>query len=275
MRRAGSLAGFVAAGLMLTLWLPGQALAEPVDPLSSCRSDAMIVFDASGSMGTTDYTLKIPRITAAKNAMNRVLPEMEELRRLGLIVYGEGEYNQCDSIELRLRPTEHAAATLMHEIASINPRGRTPLTESVKEAAEVLNYKDQEATIVLLTDGEETCGGDPCRTAAALKAAAKGLTIHVIGYREKIGGYFTSRCMAELTGGQYIPASNEEELIHALRKTLGCPFVTLDGTAGARVRTGLVKSRAQSCGAARSIQSKNRVCPAVSMNSRAHSASWR
>lgn len=209
------------------LILAAMLAARPAiaDDADKCQSDAMIVFDASGSMGATDYAVKLPRIARVKNAMQTVIPEVAPMRRLGLIVYGEGAYDDCDSIELRLRPTPDAADTLLNAIKKINPRGRTPLTRSVELAAEELDYRNKPATVVLLTDGEETCGGDPCKTAKALKAQAKDLTIHVIGYREQ-GGYFTARCMSDQTGGEYKSVKTEEELIEALRKTLGCPFIT-------------------------------------------------
>ena len=196
------------------------------DGISACKSDAMIVFDASGSMATSDYTLKLPRIAQAKQSMAKVIPEVAPLRRLGLIVYGEGEYNDCTSIALRLRPTSNAAEPLLRIVERINPRGKTPLTESVRRAAEVLNYTEREGVVVLITDGEETCGGDPCKTAALLKKAGPQLTIHVIGFRESQAEYFKARCMADETGGEYVSATSEDELIKALRKTLGCPFVT-------------------------------------------------
>ncbi len=83
---------------------------------------------------------------------------------------------------------------------------------------------------MLLTDGEETCGGDPCGLARALKAAGKQLTIHVIGFRARgtpsLDGPFKSRCLADETGGQYLSAGTEAELEEALRKTLACPFIT-------------------------------------------------
>lgn len=220
MRRSAAfpLLALIAAAL---LSLPTAA----DDSADKCQSDAMIVLDASGSMGATDYAIKLPRMARVKKGMQTVIPEVAPLRRLGLIVYGEGAYNDCDSIELRLKPTPDAAATLLDAIKSINPRGRTPLTRSVEMAAEELDYRNKPATVVLLTDGEETCGGDPCRTAKALKAQAKDLTIHVIGYREQ-GGYFTARCMSDETRGEYKSVKTEEELIEALRKTLGCPFIT-------------------------------------------------
>lgn len=223
-----------------------QAQDKSADP-QSCANDAMIVFDASGSMGTTDRSLKVPRIDGAKRAMGRVIPDVAHLRRLGLIVYGEGEYNDCNTIELRLKPTPDAAATLLGEVANIDPRGRTPLTESVKQAADILDYKNRPGTIVLLTDGEETCGGDPCKLAAQLKKQAKDLTIHVIGYRHETEGYFTSRCMADVTGGHYVRATNEAELVEALRKTLGCPFVT-EYMLPRATRVAARQSHAPSCG---------------------------
>ena len=186
----------------------------------------MIVFDASGSMGASDLTLKLPRIAHLKQAMARVIPEVAPLRRLGLIVYGEGAYNDCNSIEMRMPPTRNAAGPMLRIIQAINPRGRTPLTESVRQAAEVLDYTKREAVVVLVTDGEETCGRDPCKTAVALKKAGHGLTVHVVGYRDGTGGYFKSRCMADETGGQFVSASTEDELVKALRKTLGCPLMT-------------------------------------------------
>lgn len=200
--------------------------ANSEEDVNSCQSDAMIVFDASGSMGTSDYTLKVPRIARVKQSMAKILPEVAPVRRLGLIVYGEGAYNDCGSIALHMRPTLNSAEQMLQIVNGINPRGRTPLTESVRQAAEVLDYTQREAVVVLLTDGEETCGGDPCKTAALLKAASQNLTIHVIGYREGQNGYFNARCMASETGGQYLSVSTEDELIEALRKTLGCPFVT-------------------------------------------------
>jgi Ca-activated chloride channel family protein len=170
--------------------------------------------------------LKVPRIARVKQSMARVLPEVAPVRKLGLIVYGEGAYNDCTSIQLRLKPMRNAAAPLLNIIGSIDPRGRTPLTESVKLAAETLDYTQRDAVVVLLTDGEETCGGDPCKTAALLKAASRNLTIHVVGYRDEQGTYFKARCMADETGGKYFSVSTEDELVDALRKTLGCPFLT-------------------------------------------------
>jgi Ca-activated chloride channel family protein len=86
--------------------------------------------------------------------------------------------------------------------------------------------------VVVVTDGEETCGGSPCDLGKKLHAVAYRLTVHVIGYRPK-GFSWTgeesilgAKCLADENGGLYIAAETREELIEALDKTLGCPMVT-------------------------------------------------
>ncbi|MBS0232140.1 MAG: VWA domain-containing protein [Proteobacteria bacterium] len=188
----------------------------------------MFIFDASGSMGTTDLTTNEPHIARVQRALHRILPELPPSRRMGLIIYGEGAYNQCDSIQLKVRPQINAGELIVSELDKVQPAGRTPLTQSVREAAEILNYRHNPAVIVLLTDGEETCSGHPCDLADALKADAAGLTIHVIGYRHRdaagLGDVFGARCLAEETGGLYLPVETEDQLVDALRKTLTCPL---------------------------------------------------
>jgi Ca-activated chloride channel family protein len=86
--------------------------------------------------------------------------------------------------------------------------------------------------IVLLTDGEDTCGGSPCDVGKELHAAAAQLTVHVIGLRVK-GLSWTgetniikTQCLAEHNGGLYLTPENDDDLIAALEKTLGCPKVS-------------------------------------------------
>lgn len=217
--------------LLLTLlpFLSGQS-APNQDRRNECTKDLMFVFDASGSMATTDLSANVPHIERVKNAFRRIVSEIPPSRRMGLIVYGQGAYNLCDSIELKLRPQINAGATMMAEVEKVTPAGRTPLTQAVHDAADILDYRHNPSVVVLLTDGEETCGGKPCDMALALKSGAKDLTIHVIGYRHSeaggLGAIFGARCLAEQTGGLYLPVETEDEIVEALRKTLTCPLTT-------------------------------------------------
>jgi Ca-activated chloride channel family protein len=120
----------------------------------------------------------------------------------------------------------------MRTVNALTPAGRTPLASAVEQAAEVLDYKNKPGVIVVVTDGEETCGGAPCDLGKRLHAAAKQLTIHVIGYRVKDFSWtgeqsiLDVRCLAEQNGGLYLAAESKADLVEALRKTLDCPMMT-------------------------------------------------
>jgi Ca-activated chloride channel family protein len=81
--------------------------------------------------------------------------------------------------------------------------------------------------IVLVTDGEENCGGDPCALGRRLAALAPRLKIHVVGYRLRIAEGSPLACLAEATGGRYVEVGDTESLGDALDRSLGCAPVAL------------------------------------------------
>jgi Ca-activated chloride channel family protein len=221
-----------AVAVMLTCHAPG-ALAEDAKP-GPCTDDAMIVFDASGSM-SGNQTLGIPnsrpRIDEVRSALSQVLPSATKFRRVGLVTFGPGPYNQCN-VQLDLKPTRDAAKPIMRAVNALVPAGKTPLTSGVEEAAKALDFQHKPGVIVVVTDGEETCGRSPCDLAKNLHETAEQLTVHVIGFRYSnyswTGGnsVMDLRCLADGNNGLYIKANSEGELIEALEKTLDCPMVS-------------------------------------------------
>ena len=224
---------FATVALSLGLVCQGPACAAEPDP-ALCKQDAMIVFDASGSMAGVvggGIATFVTRIDEVRSALAAVLPSATRFRRVGLITYGAGPYNQCN-IHLDLRPTANAAAAIMGVVNGLTPDGKTPLTDAVAQAAEVLDYREKPGLIVVITDGEETCGRSPCELAKQLHAAAAKLTIHVIAFRYEgsdWGGGMSVldlMCVADANGGLYVKANSEDELTEALEKTLDCPMIS-------------------------------------------------
>jgi Ca-activated chloride channel family protein len=220
----------LAFGALLACPAAAQA---PEDKPTPCTEDAMIVFDASGSMaGNTVQGLfsDITRIDEVRKALAEVLPGVTRFRKIGLITYGPGPYGQCN-ISLDFRPMPNAAQQIMSVVNGLNPAGKTPLVDAVKQAADVLDYRTSKGVVVLLTDGEETCGGAPCELGKFLKANGR-LTVHVVGYQLKAfrwtgaQSFLDVKCLAEETGGLYITAENRQDLIEAFQKTLGCPMMS-------------------------------------------------
>jgi len=211
------------------------AAVEDGEPMP-CTEDAMLVFDASGSMAGTDRLgvstpVPVTRIDKLRSALANVLPSAARYRRIGLITYGPGPYHQCN-VQLNFAPMANATEALMYEVNSLNPAGKTPLVAAVSQAAEVLKFREKPGMIVVVTDGEETCGGEPCELGKRLHDDAMQLTVHVIGYRVKDFSWTGEqsigevKCLADKNGGLYINAESEQDLIEALEKTLGCPMLS-------------------------------------------------
>ena len=212
-------------------------VAQGAEDRAPCTEDAMIVFDASGSMSGNGWGYGsetagvVSRIDKVRAKLAKILPRVTRFRRVGLISYGPGVWDQCN-VHLDLKPAANAAAPIMAAINSLIPAGKTPLSAAVAQAAEVLDFRNKPGLIVVVTDGEETCGGSPCDLGKELAQEAVQLTVHIIGMRVK--GYtwtgeqsvVEAKCLAERNRGLYLTVETEDELMEALEKTLGCLMVT-------------------------------------------------
>ncbi len=215
-----------SAGLLLLSIFGCSVSAGQVS--ENCASDAMIVFDASGSMAATDVEGVPSRIDMVRQALKKILPPISKIRNLGLVVYGPGRFlNVCRNVELKFPPKPDAGGEIISEVRKLNPAGNTPLTAGVKIAADALEQSKKPAAIVLLTDGEETCGGNPCELARQLRISYPGITVHIIGYklqglegRPPVSG---AKCLADETGGYNVNANTLDDLVTALSKMLSCP----------------------------------------------------
>ncbi len=223
---------------LLSCLLAAAALIGPLPGGAgeSCTEDAMIVFDGSGSMAEIGFNaIGIPRISEARTAIRRVIPTVAAQRRLGLVIYGPSGDRTCLNTDLRFPPQWQAGPRIIADVDALRPAGGTSLTESVRRAVETLDFKRKAGTVVLVTDGKETCGGAPCQLAAEIAAIAPEMTVHVIGFKVRdthfdwakpdVPGVTVARCLADQTGGKYVRAESVDELIGALRVTLGCNVI--------------------------------------------------
>ena len=173
----------------------------------------------------------VPRIDEVRAALAEVLPSATRHRRVGLITFGPGPYNQCN-VKLELKPMPDAGELIMSVVNALVPAGKTSLTSAVEQAANVLDYREKPGVIVVVTDGEETCGRSPCVLGKQLHVAADQLTIHVIGFRVENYSWTgeqsitEAKCLAEHNNGLYIRANSKAELAEALEKTLDCPMIS-------------------------------------------------
>ena len=179
---------------------------------------AVIVLDGSGSMWAQIDGKA--RITIARETLHEVLATLPEDIELGLMTYGHREKGNCSDIEMLVEPATGTGAAIAAAADGISPRGMTPISDAVRLAAEDLRFTEQKATVILITDGLETCEVDPCALASELESQGIDFTTHVLGFGLSDEEGRQVACLAENTGGRYLSASDADGLVEALTTTV-------------------------------------------------------
>ncbi|MGR3491989.1 MAG: vWA domain-containing protein [Shimia sp.] len=193
--------------LAVWLTLPLGALAQ------DARRDVMVVLDMSGSMwGQVDGVAKVE---LARDAFAGLADDWRQADvAAGLIAYGHRRRGDCTDIEILAQPSDGADLAALAN--GLLPRGKTPLSEAVRAAADALRFTENAATVVLISDGVETCQADPCAVAADLERLGIDFTAHVVGFDIAEGDRAQLQCIAEETGGLYFDAADAGGLSDAM-----------------------------------------------------------
>ena len=182
------------------------------------NSKTILVLDASGSMwGQIESKHKIE---IAREVIDQVLDDIPADRDIGLVAYGHNRKGDCNDIE-ELAAVGAERDAIRSAVNSLNPRGKTPLSDAVVFAANQLRYTEEAATVVLVSDGIETCEADPCEVGRMLEETGVDFTAHVVGFDvSEQDALKQLQCLAENTGGRFMSASNAGELTDALQETV-------------------------------------------------------
>ena len=101
MRRSAMLSNAAALSILVLLAAYPSHAETADEQKPTCVDDAMLVFDASGSMAATDFPEGAPsRMDRVRQALVKVLPAASQTRRLGLMVYGPGRYRFADFLKV-------------------------------------------------------------------------------------------------------------------------------------------------------------------------------
>lgn len=200
----------------------------------------LFILDASGSMLQRMDGKR--RIEIARQVLvEAVTKHLEPGTPVALRVFGHREPNACRSdLEISLQPLDAAKASAA--IGSVEARNlaRTPIADSLAKAESDLAKASGPKTIVLLTDGEETCDGDPEKVIRGLAEKGFDMQLNIVGFAlndEQLEGQFAA--WAELGGGRYFTANDAAGLSDALADALRVPFVVYD-RAGVEIAGGAV-----------------------------------
>ncbi len=173
------------------------------------------ILDGSGSMwGRIDG---VEKIVIAKSTLIDLVQRLPEHVSVGLTAYGHRKKGDCSDIETLIRPEKNDRGVMVRHIVDILPRGKTPLSKSIDFVAQQLDTSTQ-SIIVLVTDGKETCTGNPCDLVKALKESGARFVMHVVGFDVTAEEKEQLACIAAAGGGQYYQARDALALESAFKK---------------------------------------------------------
>lgn len=192
-----------------------------------CQVNLALILDASGSMKAKLPGAKATKLDIAKQVLAEFIPQIPNKVMGSLWIYGhrypqKPKERSCQDIQrvYPLQPIDSDA--YVNKIERIHAIGYTPIADSLRKAAKDLPSGDHYVNAILLvSDGEETCGGDPCALAKALKASDASVTIHVVGYDVDENTRKQLECIAQASGGGYHDANDAQGLLKALEEAMG------------------------------------------------------
>ncbi|WP_426491654.1 vWA domain-containing protein [Hymenobacter sp. 102] len=172
-------------GLLAGLLAPGPARAQNVAPTQPKTTRILFVLDASGSMRAPWEGEQ--RWDVAKRLLSKMVDSLNAYPHLELALraYGhqhENKENNCEDSRLEVAFAPKNAAAIKARLKTIDPKGNTPITYSLLQSAgDFPADKAARNVLILITDGLESCKGDPCATALALQRKRVFLKPFVIG----------------------------------------------------------------------------------------------
>ncbi len=188
--------------------------------------NTLLILDSSGSMAVQLGGAR--KIDTAKTAIKKYVRVLAPAMNLGFMVYGHkgnnteaGKAESCAGIDLLAPIGQLKRENIDGILAQFQPTGWTPLAASLAKAAEAFKGKaDATNRIVLVSDGLETCGGDPVAVAKQLHDQGLAIEIDVVGFgiKEDTPDAQQLRQIAHVTGGSYYDAKTASDLDNYFRQ---------------------------------------------------------
>ena len=208
-----------------------MAMNEGRPAISLNDRSVEIMVDASKSMwGQIDGRSKMEIAKTTLEEMSYWLPDDFDL---ALRAYGNtspSDQNDCADSSLLVPFGERNREYIRRAIAGLRPTGQTPIAYALNQAARDFGSLQSARTLVLVSDGIESCGGDPVSAARALRQ--QGIVVHLIGFG--LGSAADEdaaslQAVANASGGRYVTAGSAEELKAALAETVATSFSVYQG----------------------------------------------
>lgn len=190
------------------------------------KLNVAILLDASGSMA--GQVKGGQKMKVAKAAVKRYAASLPKEAQVSLRVYGHKGSNRQKDKSLSCESTDEVYPLSAYQEKKFNqgldqfqPTGWTPIALAMKEAKKDLEPQQEENTenvIYIVSDGEETCGGEPVKVAKELNQSNIKAVVNIIGFDVDDKGQRELEAAAKAGGGEYFSAQNEEDLRRYLER---------------------------------------------------------
>jgi Ca-activated chloride channel homolog len=199
---------------------------DPKNQTPQKQANVVVIFDSSGSMAA-----KLPegtKIDIAKEATINFIKNLDTNTNLSVVVYGHKGSNQpkdkkvsCAGIDEVYWLSKVKPEIAISKISGLNPVGFTPIADSLEKAKNILSKYPKESNnnmIILVSDGTETCDGDPVAKAKELLASGYGVVTNVIGFDVSGSDEEKLKAVASSGGGKYFSVKNKNDFTEAFKE---------------------------------------------------------
>ncbi len=212
---------------------------NPADKIST-DEEVLLILDFSKSMNeplgdTKRYILLIDTI-------NSILRQIPKTTKIGMRIFGLGStvdlktFNSnkqryeifCTASKLIIPINSNNNSLISDKLSQAQPRGATPIYYSLKQAIEGSDFNsvNSKKRIILVTDGRENCGGDPCMYIKSVMQKRKDITIDVIGITLNKNDYSQLSCISDSAKGNFYTVDNADNFKNVFRNAFS--FIPAD-----------------------------------------------
>lgn len=202
-------------------YLPDPAKSESGEA-SEAADKAIILLDASSSM--LQQSAGRVKMDIAKDAVKSFAKTIGQSSEVSLLVYGHKGSDSdadkaisCSGVE-EVYPMDKYSKEQFHEaVDAFESKGWTPLAGAIQKAADMSSSYEGITTIYIVSDGAETCDGDPVQASKDLIAKNPKNTVNIIGFDVDGKAENQLKAVAEAGNGEYFKANNTEELKNTIQ----------------------------------------------------------
>lgn len=190
----------------------------------------LILMDSSRSMdetldGSTSQEAE-KKITVAKRVLTETVNAIPTDINLGLRVFGQSfkndSFNDCQQSVLTVPIGVRNRTAIVESVHQLKPFGLTPLAYSLMHAERDFHGLPGSHHVVLISDGTETCGGDPCTYIKRLTAMGIKMKVDIVGFGLKRDQKAKEHlnCIASSSGGKYYEADTAGQLRDSIKESI-------------------------------------------------------